>query len=620
MTKHQTFYSMWLLAVLLALASLAGLALAVTPALAAGPVVDTGSDENDGSCTDGDCSLRDAITTALDGETITFAGDYTIYLASTLTISNHLTIDGSNRAITVSGDTNNNGSPNVWIFFINSSGVATITHLSIVSGTATLPLSGGGGGILNNQGTVTVQNSTLSGNSAGYFGGGIMNNEGTVTVRNSTLSGNSAGNGASNTGGGGIMNNEGTVTVQNSTFSGNVAPVNSRGGGILNNQGTVTVQNSTFSRNSADAGGGIHNWGTLVVTNSTFSGNSASLAGAGIAHDYSGGVLMSMSNTIIANSSSGGDCYNYHSVPLNNRNLIEDGSCGPTFSGDPLLGSLADNGGPTWTFALLPGSPAIDKGSNAACLSTDQRSVPRPQGGVCDIGAFEVAQPEMAVLGGSPLTLITDGATLPTTTNHTDFGSTVVVGGQMTHTFTISNSGAYTLSVTSLSLSGANAADFTISDITTPTTARPGSSVIFNVTFAPQVTGTRVATVTIANDDSDENPYEFAIQGTVNQAPVANAGSDQSMSVGAPVTLNGSGSSDPEGHTPLSYGWTQAGGPVVTFTPNLSLTTFTAPLSPVVLTFTLTVTDSLGLADPTPDEVVVTVRPKNLYLPLMVKD
>ncbi len=515
MTKHQTFYSMWLLAVLLALA---GLALAVTPARAAGPVVNTGSDENDGSCTDGDCSLRDAITTALDGETITFAGDYTIYLTNPLTISNHLTVDGSNRAITISGDTNNDGSPNVWIFSINSSGVATITHLSIVSGTAPMPLSGSGGGILNNQGTVTVQNSTLSGNSAGYFGGGIMNNKGTVTVRNSTFSGNSAGNGANTTGGGGIMNQEGTLTVQNSTFSGNVARVNSLGGGILNNNGTVTVQNSTFSGNSAGAGGGICNWGTLVVTNSTFSGNSASLVGAGIAHDYSGGLLMSMSNTIIANSSSGGDCYSYNPVTPNNHNLIEDGSCSPFLSGDPQLGLFpADNGGPTWTFALSPGSPAIDQGSNAACLSTDQRGVPRPQGGVCDIGAFEVAQPKMAVLGGSPLTLITNGATLPTPTNHTDFGSTVRVGGQMTHTFTISNTGAYTLSVTSLSLSGANAADFTASGIAPPTTASPGSSVSFNVTFAPQVIGTRVATVTIANDDSDENPYEFAIQGTVTQ-------------------------------------------------------------------------------------------------------
>ena len=132
---------------------------------------------------------------AASGDTITFAGDYTIYLASTLTISKHLSIDGGNHAITLSGDTGNNGSPNVGIFSINSSGVATLTHLSIVSGTAPLPVSAAGGGILNNQGMVTVQNCTLAGNSADYFGGGIMNNQGTVTVRNSTLSGNSAGGG-----------------------------------------------------------------------------------------------------------------------------------------------------------------------------------------------------------------------------------------------------------------------------------------------------------------------------------------------------------------------------------------------------------------------------------------
>ncbi len=375
-TKKQSFIALLMVCSLASMCALIVL-LGIAPAHAAGSsapstapasplattwVVTSSTDSGVGT-------LRAAMVAAASGDTITFAGDYKIYLSSTLTISKHLTIDGGNRAITLSGDTGNDGSPNVGIFSINSSGVATLTHLSIVSGTAPMPLSGAGGGILNNQGTVTVQNSTLAGNSADYFGGGIMNNQGTVTVRNSTLSGNSAGNGANTTGGGGgIMNNQGTVTVQNSTFSVKVARVNSLGGGIMNNNGTVTVQNSTFS------------------------GNSASLAGGGIAHDYSGGVLMSMSNTIIANSSSGGDCYSYNPVTPNNHNLIEDGSCSPFLSGDPLLGSLADNGGPTWTFALLPGSAAIDAGNEAACPATDQRSVARPQGAACDIGAYEVEQ------------------------------------------------------------------------------------------------------------------------------------------------------------------------------------------------------------------------------------
>jgi hypothetical protein len=90
--------------------------------------------------------------------------------------------------------------------------------------------------------------------------------------------------------------------------------------------------------------------------------------------------------------------------------------------------------------------------------------------------------------------------------------------------------------------------------------------------------------------------------------PVAAAGEDQDVNTGALVTLDGSGSSDPGGHLPLVYHWAQAGGPSVTFNDALSITTFTAPGDPAVLTFTLTITNSLGLPDPTPDEVVVTVN------------
>jgi hypothetical protein len=104
-----------------------------------------------------------------------------------------------------------------------------------------------------------------------------------------------------------------------------------------------------------------------------------------------------------------------------------------------------------------------------------------------------------------------------------------------------------------------------------------------------------------------------------NQAPVAAAGSDQSVNTNALVTLDGSGSSDPDGDLPLTYGWAQTDGPSVTFNGALSVTTFTAPGDPGVLTFTLTVTDALGLAS-APDEVVVTVTGYHLYLPLVLKN
>jgi len=75
------------------------------------------------------------------------------------------------------------------------------------------------------------------------------------------------------------------------------------------------------------------------------------------------------------------------------HNLVQDASCNPVASdliiGDALIGPLSNNGGPTFTHALLPGSPAIDMADNALCPATDQRGVVRPQGPTCDIGAYE---------------------------------------------------------------------------------------------------------------------------------------------------------------------------------------------------------------------------------------
>jgi predicted outer membrane repeat protein len=251
------------------------------------------------------------------------------------------------------------------------------------------------GGGIRNAGTLTVTNSTFSGNSADY-GGGIYNAD-TLTVVGSTFSGNSA-----NDSGGGILN-AGTLTVTNSTFSGNSAYY--EGGGIYNFSGTLTVVGSTFSGNSAPfgSGGGILNYGdTLTVTNSTFSGNSAN-TGGGI-RVFSG--TATLKNTIVANSTSGGDCVGSLSVGSIN-NLIEStgsnacglshGSNGNIVGVDPNLGALI--GSPAY-FPLNAGSPAIDAGDNATCAAApvnnqSQNGVTRPQDGdvngsaICDIGSYE---------------------------------------------------------------------------------------------------------------------------------------------------------------------------------------------------------------------------------------
>jgi hypothetical protein len=191
------------------------------------------------------------------------------------------------------------------------------------------------------------------------------------------------------------------MKMTNSTLSGNSAATD---GGIFNYYygSTLTVTNSTLSGNSAGNGGGIFNGGaymfgnyysgTLTVQNSTLSGNSVITDGGGI---YNYGTL-NYYNTLIANSTSGEDCINGSDgiIRDNVNNLVEDGTCSDSgvnfLTGDPLLGPLADNGGATWTHALLPGSPAIDAVPVISCtVTTDQRGVVRPQGAACDIGAYE---------------------------------------------------------------------------------------------------------------------------------------------------------------------------------------------------------------------------------------
>jgi CSLREA domain-containing protein len=376
---------------------------------------------------DGLCSLREAIINANDNaqtfpecaagtgaNAITFSISGTITLGSTLpAITDDVTIDGGAQSITVSGNNS------VRVMIVNSGKTLTLLKLTIANGLST---GAAGGGIYDDGGTVNVINSTFSGNSASGDGGGILNNGGTVSVTNSTFSGNSSSTGAV---GGGISNeNGGTVNVTNSTFSGNSAghqgggifnfggianvanstfsgnSVSNSGGGLYNNSGTMNVTNSTFSGNNGGfAGGGLLNADTLNVTNSTFSGNSAG-RGGGLVNDIG---TTTLKNTIIANSTSGGNCNNTATLTADSHNLADDGTCGGATvatSAQINLQPLANNGGPTQTMALGPGSVAIDAGDESACAAPpvnefDQRGVTRPRDGdgdgiaICDTGSYE---------------------------------------------------------------------------------------------------------------------------------------------------------------------------------------------------------------------------------------
>lgn len=260
-----------------------------------------------------------------------------------------------------------------------------------------------GGGVLN-YGTLLLEDTVIRDN-FGSAGGGIYN-EGTLTLINSTISHNgSVGGGESHvecTTGGGIKVMSGTVTLINSTVSDNKAK--GKGGGIhVACSGMLVLQNSTISGNWANSSGGaIYLNGAGEFINSTITNNNAhNVGGISIEGSAEKNVIrgqLSLRNTIIANNIGRlekygiPDCYlnQYGSIIVNEYSWIGDGNCTPTFSGDPMLGPLADNGGPTLTHSLLPDSPTIDI-MPACTLDTDQRGEPRQS--PCDIGAFEVQTP-----------------------------------------------------------------------------------------------------------------------------------------------------------------------------------------------------------------------------------
>ena len=363
-----------------------------------------------------------------------------VYNYATLTV-NGSTIEGNSA--TYGGSSLNGGG------ILNYSGcTTTVTDSTVEDNTA--PVDGYGGGI-GSYGTLTITDSTISGNTAGIGGG--VGFYGTTTITGCTFEGNVA---ASDSEGGGAIWNDGSMlTVADSTIEGNLSLGEGGGGGITNDT-LATLIDCTIDDNTASRGGGISNGGTLSIIDSTIAGNStATFAnGGGI---FNGGTLTAVNSTIVYNdggfnyyndesSTGGGGVYDlsgatatlystivaantaddgpddiagagvcsasaYNLVGVDETGSLSNGTSGNLVIGtaNPGLGLLAYNGGPTQTIALFAGSPAIDAGSvavaNEYSLTTDQRGpgYSRIVNGTVDIGAFE--RPAAASIG--PATVYT---------------------------------------------------------------------------------------------------------------------------------------------------------------------------------------------------------------------
>jgi hypothetical protein len=266
---------------------------------------------------------------------------------------------------------------------IGGYGFLTLTGCTISANSTT---ANGGGIAVAGSGAASITNCTISGNT-GQIGGGIYFGFGNGwTLTSSTVAYNQVA--ASGKGGGIFVAQRSAVAITNSTVAGNTAGNSATGGGIcvangsfISSGGTLTLLNSTVARNQCDgSGGGLWVGATKTqvrLANTIVAGNTASTGGP----DVFGPLLSTSAYNLIGDGTgssglTGGS--NGNQVGTTARPI------------DPRLGPLRDNGGPTWTMALLPGSPAIDAGDNTTAPATDQRGLPRVMRGRIDIGAFEV--------------------------------------------------------------------------------------------------------------------------------------------------------------------------------------------------------------------------------------
>ncbi len=426
-------------------------ALGVTPALASNLTVNSQTDNSLSG--DGICSLREAINNAnsnsdtsggdcaagAGSDAISFSVSGTIVLGSSLSISDTaLTmLDGIGQNIILSGNYA------VRVMQVNPGANFTVKNLTVANGFNTSM----GGGMLNEDGVVSIINCTITGNSTTKNGGGIahytkaLTASGSLTVINSTLSGNSAFNGGAIWDGHG-----GPISLVNSTITGNsaVTPVCPAGfvcALVIADGGGIS--NSLLGSNMQ---AGILNLENSIVAGNTNIIKRANLPDLTSPSDIYGYVT--------------GGSYNLVGNQAGFYTGVQNGVNGNIIGFDAatvLATTLANNGGPTQTLALLPGSLAINTAFAANCPATDQRGVGRPQGAGCDIGAFEAAvSADLAIAEIIPPNPVGAGESVTWTIQATNNGAAIATGVKVIDTPPASGLTSISASTTQGSCSPAN--------------------------------------------------------------------------------------------------------------------------------------------------------------------
>jgi CSLREA domain-containing protein len=314
---------------------------------------------------------------------------------------------------------------------------------------------GAGGGLDNDGGTVTITASTFAGDHAGPGGAGGAGGQGgsgTGGLGSSDGSGGPAGSGVAGAPGGALASSGGSLTIVNTTLDANAGGVGGAGGNGGAGGGILSLHGTGGAAGDGGSGGGVYvGGGMATLTNATVTADQVGAAGspgtgsqdgaAGSAPP-GGGVYLSVTpaaqllNTLLA-SNGGGNCAGAAPIDLGHNLSFGDATCPAGFaSGDPKLGTLKDNGGPTETIAIASGGAAVDQvpTAGAGCPATDQRGVVRPQGPACDIGAYELAPPEVSISAATSLATTTatiQGSVTPNQASaqiHFEYGTAATFG------------------------------------------------------------------------------------------------------------------------------------------------------------------------------------------------
>jgi hypothetical protein len=668
-------------------------------------------DTGQGSGFTGD--LRYCLTQAGDGAIIRIGVQGVINLTSALPDLTHdIRIEGPGQNVLTL-----DGGRGYRLFTVDKGATVEISGLSLANGNNNNPVADDDGGAIRNDGTLTIDSCTLSGNDAGESGGAIFNagtlsvsnsmflndlaangdggalaNAGTMTVSNCTFSGNAtedAGGGAIYNSGtltisgstlsgnagaffGGAIDNTGSMTVSNSTLTGNSATLDGSGGGIFNagpavNQpiALLTLNDCTIAANRSAFGGGIDNAGTLNINSSTISGNSSGFPGSagGIANfatltvrsstitGNTGGGLQSAGgianfavagsaatvmllnctiadNTVSSGPQTGSQLYSgqagmatgqatieiFDTIIAGNGNspnlfadvggsFISDGhnlssdagsgfltSPGDLTNTDPLLGPLQDNGGPTQTMALLPGSPAVAAGDPTNAPAYDQRGpgFPRIVDGTIDMGAFQTQIGAATQLVVSALSHVIAGSPFDVTVTALDAYGRIANGYTGTITFTSSDTSPEAVLPANYTFTSVDAGVHTFTGgvtlvtaagqmITVTDTANSSLSGSVTVSVAPAA-ATQLVVTTVANTVSGV-PFDVTVMAV---DPYGNTATTYQGTITFSTT-----DSDPGIVLPAAYTFTASDAGVHTFSAGVILIT---PGNQ-----TVTVTDNSGL-------------------------